>query len=250
MSQRKSPEKLSKFISYILGHKPDEFGLVPDPNGFVKIKELLKAICEEDGWKYVRRSYIDEILITLQKPPIEIKDNYIRAKCRDKLQKQTLVQNPPKLLYSCVRRKAYPFLITKGISPLGHQHVILSATLEMAERIGKRIDQMPVILTVNTQKAQDRGVEFYQTGGSIFLAEFIPQGCFTGPPLPKEKPEEKKRRDDLEQITQKTPGSFFYDLVDKKEYRDHTKQERRRKERIWKKERKRAQKKSRKFSPK
>ena len=118
MAQHKSPKKLSKFISYILGHRPDEFGLVPDPDGFVKIKELLKAICEEEGWKYVRRSYIHETLIILQNPPIEIKDNYIRAKCRDKLPKHTLVQNPPKLLHTCVRRKAYPHLITKGISPL------------------------------------------------------------------------------------------------------------------------------------
>ncbi len=250
MAQQKSPKKLSKFISYILGHRPDEFGIVPDPNGFVKIKELLKAICEEDGWKYVRRSFINEILIALPKPPIEIKDNYIRAKNRDKLPKYTLVQNPSKLLYTYARRKAYPYLLIKGISPLGHEYVILSSAREMAERMGNRIDQTPVILTVNTQKAQERGVDFYQVGGSIFLAEFIPPGCFTGPPLPKEKPEEKKKGHDLEQMVPKTPGSFFYDLHDKKEHRDRTKQERRKKEIAWKKERKRIQKKSRKFFPK
>ncbi len=44
MSRQRSPQQLAKFISYILARRPDEFGLVPDPNGFVKIKDLLKAI--------------------------------------------------------------------------------------------------------------------------------------------------------------------------------------------------------------
>ena len=44
MAQKKEIKKQSKFLFYILGHKPDEFGLVPDTNGFVKTKDFLKAI--------------------------------------------------------------------------------------------------------------------------------------------------------------------------------------------------------------
>ena len=43
MARQKSPKQLSKFISYMLGRKPAEFGLVPDQDGFVKIKEFIKA---------------------------------------------------------------------------------------------------------------------------------------------------------------------------------------------------------------
>ena len=109
MAQQRTVKQLSKFISYVLGRKPYEFGLVPEHDGFVKIKELLKAFCEEDGLKYVRRSHINEIIMTFPDPPIEIKDNLIRAKNRDKLPEHTLAQNLPKLLFTCVRRKAYPF---------------------------------------------------------------------------------------------------------------------------------------------
>ena len=69
MSRKKEINKHSKFLCYILGHKPDEFGLVPDPNGFVKTKDFLKAITEENGWKFFRKSNIDEILISLSAPP-------------------------------------------------------------------------------------------------------------------------------------------------------------------------------------
>ncbi|MBT8371050.1 MAG: hypothetical protein KJO34_08820, partial [Deltaproteobacteria bacterium] len=63
-------------------------------------------------------------------------------------------------------------------------------------------------------KANDKGVVFIQAGESIFLSDFIPSDCFTGPPLPKEKPVTKK------EAKQETPqmhapaGSFFIDLAE------------------------------------
>ena len=80
MALQKSPKKLAKLLDYILGRRPDEFGLVTDSDGFIKIKEVLKALSEEEGLTYVRRAHLDEILITLPDPLIEIADNSIRAK--------------------------------------------------------------------------------------------------------------------------------------------------------------------------
>ena len=40
MSQQRSPKQLAKFLNYVLGRRPDEFGLVMDKDGFVKIKDL------------------------------------------------------------------------------------------------------------------------------------------------------------------------------------------------------------------
>ena len=39
-------DAFSRLMIYILGHGPDEFGLVPDKKGFVTYKELLQAIHE------------------------------------------------------------------------------------------------------------------------------------------------------------------------------------------------------------
>jgi putative RNA 2'-phosphotransferase len=36
-------------LSYVLGRRPDEFGLVPDADGFVRLKDLLKALHEALG---------------------------------------------------------------------------------------------------------------------------------------------------------------------------------------------------------
>ena len=224
MPQPRTPKQLSKFISYILGHNPDEFGLVLDQDGFIKIKELLKAITEEDGWKYVRRSHIDEILITMPGPPVEIKENLIRAKIHGALPKPKPAQNLPRLLYTCVRKKAYPAVLDKGIYPTGYNQVILSSSREMAERIGKRTDQTPILITILAQKSAADGVVFYQAGNSIYLAESIPAGYYTGPLLPKQKPELKKQATAEESSTRKLAGSFFMDL--KYEKKNHKKSKR------------------------
>ena len=48
MPQKGSPKQLAKFLNYVLGRRPDEFGLVTDKEGFVKIKDLIKATSEEE----------------------------------------------------------------------------------------------------------------------------------------------------------------------------------------------------------
>jgi len=214
MAHPKSLKQLSKLISYILGHQPAEFGLVPDRDGFIKIKEFLKAAREEEGLKYIRRSDLDEILITVSNSPIEIKDNYIRAKHHDKLPGHDPAQTLPKLLYTCVRRKAYPFVLDKGIFPMGFSHVILSSKPEMAERMGRRKDRMPILLTVQTRKALEKGTLFYEAGDTLFLAETIRTGCFTGPPPVKQKEGAIKKETLPEKKEQKFPGSFIMDLTD------------------------------------
>ena len=241
MAQQRSLKQLSKFISYILGHKPAEFGLVPDRDGFIKIKEFLKAVREEEGLKYIRGSDIDEILITIFNPPIEIKDNYIRAKHRDNLPGHDPAQTLPKLLYTCVRRKAYPFVLDKGIFPMGFSHVILSSKPEMAERIGKRKDRMPVLLTVQTRKSLEKGTLFYEAGDTLFLAESIRTGCFTGPALPKQKEAAIKKETLAEKREQKFPGSFIMVLKDKKTYQ----RKKRTKEAAWNKDLKKLKKQKR-----
>jgi len=214
MAKAKSPQSLAKLVTYILGRRPDEFGLVTDTEGFVKIKELLKAITEEEGWRYVRRSHLDEILYSLADPPFEILDTQIRAKCRDHLVQAHPVSKPPKLLFTSIRKRAYRSVLDKGIYPTGYYQVVLSSSRDLAQRIGKRTDQDPVMLSVHVQKSVEMGVRFYQTGESLFLAESIPAGCFTGPPLPKETTEPQKP-DIADKAGQpKMAGSFAVNLGD------------------------------------
>ncbi|MBW2409515.1 MAG: RNA 2'-phosphotransferase, partial [Deltaproteobacteria bacterium] len=216
MTKQRSAKQLAKFLDYILSRRPDEFGLVADTSGFFKIKDLIKALNEEAGYRYVRRSHLDEILITLPDPSFEIADKLIRSKVRDRLPQRSVALDTPKLLYTCVRQKAYPHVSNKGIRPTGFSHIVLSSDIDMAERIGKRFDREPVVLHVNVQQSEIQGVVFMQTGDALFLADYIPEGCFSGPALskvlPKEKPVPKQTKETKASPEPSTAGTFFIEM--------------------------------------
>jgi len=207
---------LATFLDYILGRRPDEFGLVPDGEGYVKIKDLLKVMHEEVGWGYVHQGALNEVVLSVPDAPVEIAETRIRAVNRDRLPIPTVPRSFPKLLYTAVRRKAHPVVLENGIPPLGGvRHVVLSSDRTMAHRIGKRIDQTPVILTVQVEWAAQRGVQILKFGEKLYMAGSIPVGAFTAPPLPKEKAEPTAKKNTHEENPQaKTPGSFTLDWVD------------------------------------
>ncbi|MBE9543344.1 MAG: RNA 2'-phosphotransferase [Proteobacteria bacterium] len=215
--QKQPPKQLAKFLNYVLSRRPDEFGLVTDKEGFVKIKELIKATIEEEGLKYVRRSHINEIMITLPNHGLEVAENLIRAINREHLPKQSFALDPPKLLYTCVREKAYPYVLDKGIMPTGFSKVILSSNRDLAQRMGRRSDTAAVLLTVQVNQSEVKGVVFFTAGESLFLADYIPPDCFSGPPLPKDLPDTRKADKPQKEPAKMPAGSFFLDL-NKKEH--------------------------------
>jgi putative RNA 2'-phosphotransferase len=237
MKKRNSQESLAKMLAYILGRGPEEFGLLPDANGYVKIKDLLKAICEEEGWRHVRRSHLDEVVLVISNPPIEMEGLFVRATNREHLSAYRVSEKPPSRLFVCVRKKAYPVVLEKGVSSGVHPFVVLSDNPAMAERLGRRFAPSPVLLTVLVPKMQAHGIQFLTAGGSLYLVERMPPDCFTGPPLAKTREEAKPKEVPLRPPVAKTPGSFLLEISEYSSIdRDNSKRE---KKSDWKRDRKR-----------
>jgi putative RNA 2'-phosphotransferase len=229
-------QKFAKFITYALGRRPDEFGLVPDEQGYVRIKELIKSLNEEEGWRHIRQAHLNELAVTVAPCPIEIQGNRVRARSRSQLPKISVVVELPKLLYTAIRRRAYPSAVEKGIQAGEKEYLVLCANTKMAQRMGKRRDTHPVILTVQVSTALDAGTRFYRYGENLYLADAIFPNTFTGPTLPKEKPAAANAQKKAPPPPPQTPGSYFPDLCPPQEPK------RRRKEADWKKDRRRARK--------
>ena len=207
---KKSPKDLAKLLAYALGRRPDEFALVPDAEGFIRVKSLLQALNEEVGWGYVRESHVREVMLSIADPPVELSENRIRALDRTHAPTPEYEPEPPGLLYGAVRKKAWPHVRQKGLRPGAEDRICLALDKETALRRGRRIDPEPVLVTVHTTTAADRGVVFFRFGEKLFLSEDLPPDCITGPPLPKVKEEPAPAQKPPE--APKTPGSFLLDL--------------------------------------
>jgi putative RNA 2'-phosphotransferase len=214
MGKTHSPHDLAKMLGYVLGRRPDEFGLVPDAEGFVRVKDLLRALHEEEGWGYVNPSHLNEVLLSVRDAAVEIAGSLIRSRNRAAAALEMPALEPPERLYAWVRRRAYPHVYAQGIRPSVHPKVVLASDRLLAERLGRRIDPDPVVLAVNVRSALARGIIFGQVGEILFTADAIPPECFSGPPLPKEKIDERKRAQQPDEPPRypSAPGSFLMDV--------------------------------------
>ncbi len=171
---------------YILGHSPHEYGLAPDSQGFVTFKELIWALHEEQGWSYVSQATINELLMSDERHNFETSENSIRAVSRHwDLNLYLPADHVPSLLYIPIRRKAHYTVMDKGLSGRDNNLCVLTADKTMAERIGKRKDQKPVIIEVMAGRAKDEGVNFYPFGDLFLTQEILPR-YIGGPPVPKD----------------------------------------------------------------
>ena len=241
-SQIRNINRNAKFIAYVLGRRPDEFGLIPDERGFVKIKTLFKALHEEDGWRFLKPTHLQEMILALAPPPVEMKGAMIRARDRGDLPRVSPAMNLPKLLYAAIRRRAYPSALEKGLRPGGEGYIVLSADQAMALRLGNRMDNDPVLLTINTASACDVGVHFRQYGQRLYLADEIPSGTFSGPPLPREKNKPGKPIQPLPASPPISPGSYFPDLTQPPEAAPGSPHRAGKREKTWQKDRRQARK--------
>jgi putative RNA 2'-phosphotransferase len=185
---------LARFMLYILGHRPDEFGLLPGEEGFVSYKELLWALHEEPGWGYVRKGHINEVLLGLDRHLFQAREDTIRALDRHwHFDLENPAQNMPSTLFFGVRRRVHANVMEKGLAAPKGRQIVLSPDRDMAARIGHRRDQKPVLLEISTRSVSEAGIAL-NPFGDLFIADKVPAEAITGPPAPKKDVEAKQKK--------------------------------------------------------
>ncbi len=249
---KKKAKRLLKFLSYVLCHSPDEFGIFLDNDGSLSTKELLWAIKEEEGWSYVRESHLRDLILLGLDPPYHIEGKKIVL--NDEIPKPYYpVEEPPRILYHAARLKACYHIYRHGLKAAGRPYLPLAITKELALRIGKRRDKSPLLLEISAQEAFLEGIIFRCHGTHMFLAEEIPPRFISGPPLPerevkKTRERKIKKAKESEPVREPLPGSFFLDLErDLDPFRRKEKEKRRKKGPAWKREVRKIRKKKRGF---
>jgi putative RNA 2'-phosphotransferase len=185
---------LSRMLTYMLCHRPDEFGLVLPPDGFVPVKQLLQALSGEPGWGYVRRRHLEE-LAALEASRWEIEGDRIRARHPGPTALRRPAGEPlPALLYLAIPPRAHLRVHQDGLKPPAGQELLLAATPELAAKLGRRRGAT-VPVTVRARAAAKASVLFEAYGAGLFLSGAVPREFLQLPPPPREaeKPQAASR---------------------------------------------------------
>lgn len=195
---KRGVKRLEKVLFSILGRQPDVFGLIPDEEGWISIKELYHALISEPGFPRVTPRGLNQFFSLYRPEKFECRNNLVRVK--PEYQKPGLIRYnedalPPECLYVNIRPKAHRHVIANGLrSSADKKWVVLSRSREMALRIGKHRDRDPVIAEVRALKASNAGVVFKKAGDTLYLVEGLDTQWMNIPYLPP-APEEKKSPD-------------------------------------------------------
>lgn len=172
MSQLKN---ISKFLSLVLRHKPEEIGLALDNEGWARVDELIQKMNQKGI--VVNFETIDEVIQTNDKKRFAFNDDktLIRASQGHSIDVALNLPavTPPDILYHGTAEKYVDSILQTGLQKQSRQHVHLSATVATAKAVGGRHGK-PVILTIKAKAMNTAGFKFYLSENNVWLTDSVP----------------------------------------------------------------------------
>jgi putative RNA 2'-phosphotransferase len=165
---------ISRFLSYVLRHRPDEIGTQLDANGWVAIDELLVA-CEANG-RRLTRAEIDDVVANNNKKRFAISDDGLRIRASQGHSVEVDLGYepaiPPETLFHGTATRFLDSIRRLGLIKGDRNHVHLSADEATARAVGQR-HGAPVVLRIRSGEMSRNGIEFLISANGVWLTESV-----------------------------------------------------------------------------
>lgn len=168
----------SRFLSYVLRHRPSAIGLQLDQGGWVNVEALLAALARHG--RPITRQVLDRIVAGTDKQRFELRDNRIRAAHGHSIPVSLELppMAPPPVLYHGTVARFLPQIRVQGLQPGARTHVHLSPDTPTALSVGARRGH-PVVLAIDAAGMHRDGFAFYQAANGVWLTSHVPPEWIT-----------------------------------------------------------------------
>jgi putative RNA 2'-phosphotransferase len=167
--------KMSKFLSLVLRHKPEEIGLVLDEYGWANVEELIRRANERGS--RLSRPLLERIVAESDKQRFALSDDgqKIRANQGHSVNIELGLPpvEPPELLYHGTASRFLDSIRREGLHSGNRQHVHLSIDAETATKVGQRHGR-PVVLIVRAREMWTAGCQFFRSENGVWLTDHVP----------------------------------------------------------------------------
>lgn len=165
----------SKFLSFILRHKPEAVGIDLDRNGWAVIDQLLAGM--KSAGREMSRDELLGIVESSEKNRFTISEDGSRIRAAQghsiEIDLGLHPTRPPNRLYHGTSIAHLESILDDGLLPKGRQKVHLSADPITAEQVGRRHGK-PVVLIVDAEDMHSTGHEFFCAENGVWLADDVP----------------------------------------------------------------------------
>lgn len=172
---KNSDSKISKYISLILRHRPEEIGLKLDEHGYLNVSGLINGINKsyegfnmDDLERIVREDSKQRYSFNEEKSKIRANQGH---SIPVNLELQAI--KPPNKLYHGTGRKFLDSILKNGLIKKERQYVHLSRDLETASIVGKRHGDL-VVLEIDAESMFNKGIKFYLSNNNVWLCDYVP----------------------------------------------------------------------------
>ena len=174
-------ERVSKFISLVLRHKPDAANLSLDKYGYAQVDELVAYLNKKYGGFTV--TDLDTIVETDDKQRYSYNNDHTKIRAVQghsfPVDLRLEAQQPPQLLFHGTSTKYLDGIMEKGIISKSRQYVHLSKDVDTAHTVGLRHGAGTVILVVSAEQMWKDGYKFFLSDNGVWLVDEVPTKYFT-----------------------------------------------------------------------
>ncbi|HTS33623.1 MAG TPA: RNA 2'-phosphotransferase [Thermoplasmata archaeon] len=170
-------DHLGRVLTGILRHFPDRYGLEMEPQGWVSLPAIVRAISQKHpAYHWLRPMHLVAIAETDAKGRYEVRDEKVRATYGHTVDVELDLptENIPERLYFPVTPDEAAIVLEVGLKPSDRKKVHLSKTAEDARAAGSVRTPEPVILEVDARKARQGGLVIMRAGKTVFLVDQVP----------------------------------------------------------------------------
>jgi len=167
---------ISRFMSLILRHRPDQIGISLDEHGWANVDELIAGIAVKAP--NFNMEILEEIVRTDEKQRYSFNEDktLIRANQGHSIPVDVELEEkePPEVLWHGTGEKYVSSIDEQGLIPKSRLYVHLSKDEETAVKVGKRHGK-PVLYRVSAFKMHQDGYKFYLSANGVWLTKVVPK---------------------------------------------------------------------------
>jgi putative RNA 2'-phosphotransferase len=167
--------RVSKFLSFVLRHRPDSIGLELDDAGWVDVETLLRE--SQASGTTITRAELEEVVATSPKRRFALSEDGLRIRASQGHSVEVELgyepAPPPEQLFHGTVASALESIRAQGLVRMARHHVHLSSDRATATNVGQRRGA-PIILTVRAGRMHRAGFVFYVSANGVWLTEHVP----------------------------------------------------------------------------